>query len=70
MNVPPRALNVLADWNHALRLAGFTPDAVQRILTEAARDAVNRLPTRPYPTYTERERTDSDGDESTCDRRS
>lgn len=66
--IPRRALNVLADWNHALRLAGFTPDQAQRILTEAARIAVNHLPIRPYPTCTER--TDSDGDESTSDRRS
>ncbi len=48
MNLP-RLLNTLADSFFALRLAGFTPDEAQRIVTEAARDAVNRLPHRPYP---------------------
>ncbi len=50
MNLP-RFLNSMADCYTALRLAGFSPDVAQRILIEAARDAVNAIPTRPYPDY-------------------
>jgi hypothetical protein len=44
-----RLLNTMADCYGALRLPGFAPDVAQEILTEAARNAVNRLPIRPYP---------------------
>ncbi len=46
-----RLLNTMADCHAALRLAGFTPNETQRILTEAARDAVNAIPSKPYPDY-------------------
>ncbi len=49
MNLP-RVLNALADTYFALRIDGFSPADAQRIVTEAARNAVNQLPNRPYPT--------------------
>ncbi len=51
MNLP-RVLNCVADIYTALRLAGWPAEDAARITTEAARDAVNRLPIRPYPTDT------------------
>ncbi len=48
MNMP-RILNCLADCYTALRLAGFTPDEAQRIVTQQALKAVDSIPHRPYP---------------------
>ncbi len=62
MNLP-RLLNSVADSFFALRLAGFAPDEAQRIVTEAARNAVNQLPIRPYPNDTDTRGHDNADDE-------
>ncbi len=47
-----RVLNCCADVYCALRRAGWSAEEAARITTEAARDAVARIPIRPYPTDT------------------
>ncbi len=47
----PRLLNAMADAYTALRLAGWSAEEASRITTEAARNAVNQIPIRPYPEY-------------------
>ncbi len=64
-----RLLNATTDCYMALRLAGWDADEASKIVTEAARNAVNRLPIRPYPNDLPK-RTDDNGNESTSDRRS
>ncbi len=44
-----RLLNSAADCYTALRLAGWSAEEAGRIVTEAARDAVNAIPSKPYP---------------------
>ncbi len=48
-----RVLNCVADVYTALRLAGWSAEEASRITTEAARNAVNRIPHKPYPQYEE-----------------
>ncbi len=48
-----RFLNSIATCYSALRIAGFSPEDAERIVREEAINAVNRIPTRPYPKDTD-----------------
>lgn len=55
MNLP-RVLNAVSDCYTALRLAGWSADEASRIVTEASRNVINRIPHRPYPQDTDHDR--------------
>ncbi len=59
MNLP-RVLNAVADVYGALRLAGWSAEEAARITTKAARDAVNRIPSKPYPQHPDALSSNSD----------
>ncbi len=65
MNLP-RVLNAVADTYMALRLAGWNADEASRIVTEASRNVVNRIPHRPYPQETDHADRDCEDERTTA----